>query len=775
MRMVCLVRLLLLSLVCFVFALAAPAEAAGETRPLAAGGDHTCALKNGGAVLCWGNNQSGQLGNGTTSAGGGTPVAVTGLGSGVAAIAAGYSHTCALTTGGALRCWGANEYGELGNGATANSNLPVTVTGLASGVAAIATGSLHTCALTTGRAVLCWGNNEFGQLGNGTTESSSVPVAVPGLASGVLAIDAGYKHTCALMIGGGVLCWGWSDFGQLGNGSTAASYVPVAVTGLSTAVVAIAAGGGHTCAITTGGGALCWGYNEGGQLGNGATANSSVPVAVTGLASGVATIAAGGIHTCAMMTSGGALCWGDNELGGLGNGATANSSVPVAVTGLASGVTAIDAGSNHACALTADGGARCWGYNHYGQLGIGTAGYSPAPVAVKGLASGVSAISAGGVHACALTTGGGVLCWGYGGNGELGNGTAGSSFVPVPVTGLASGVAAIAAGFWHNCARTTVGGAWCWGYNGFGELGNGTTVNSSVPVAVTGLASGVTALAVGDDHTCALTTGGGVSCWGRNESGQLGDGTNVKRSLPAAVTGLASGVAAITAGYQHSCALTTGGAVLCWGLNVSGQLGDGTTANRSVPVAVTGLASGVAAIAASGDDTCAVTTSGALLCWGYNGIGELGNGTTVNNSVPVTVTGLASGVAAVAASGWHTCALTTGGGVLCWGYNNQGQLGEGTAVDSSVPVAVTGLASGVAAIATGNSHNCALTTGGGVRCWGSDTNGELGDGHVPQSDVPVTVIGFSGGSPEQVPALGAPGLVLLIAALGATALASRPR
>ena len=510
---------------------------------------------------------------------------------GIVAISAGGGHTCALTAQGGVKCWGNNGLGQLGDGATANSETPVDVYGLTSGVRAIAAGSEHTCALTTGGGVLCWGHNIRGQLGDGSTTTRRVPAAVGGLSSGVAAIAAGGYHTCALMGDNSIRCWGDNDDGQVGDGSAGTDrLLPVYTNnGIQRDVKAIAAGNSHTCVLTTSGAVKCWGANYDGQLGNGTGTRSLVAVAVKDLGSSVQAITTYSSHTCALMQDNGIRCWGENSSGQLGDGSNSNRLVPVSVNGLTTGVAAVSAGEGYTCALLLDGSVKCWGNNFLGQVGDGTsAGSISTPVSVRGLSTGMRAIAAGGGHTCALSAEGGVTCWG--------NSDVSASFAPVDVVGFGGPGATVAAGKYHTCVLTAAGGVKCWSWNERGQLGDGSGRNQWTPVDVVGLTSGVTAIVAGGEHTCALTVGHGVICWGSNARGQLGDGTTTNRLTPVDVWGLTRDVQAIAAGENHTCALTTSGAVLCWGWNRNGQVGDGSGEDRWKPVGVQGLGSDVRAI-----------------------------------------------------------------------------------------------------------------------------------------------------------------------------------
>jgi alpha-tubulin suppressor-like RCC1 family protein len=353
----------------------------------------------------------------------------------------------------------------------------------------------------------------------------------------------------------------------------------------------------------------------------------------------------------------------------------------------------ISYGQEMGCAVLSSGGLKCWGVNNGGQVGDGTTTNRSTPVDVSGLSSGVTGISVGiaSYSSCALLSTGGVKCWGGNGSGQIGDGTTTIRSTPVDVSGLSSGVSAISVGDRIACAVLSTGAAKCWGGNGSGQIGDGTTTNRYTPVAVSGLSSGVSTIAAGGSHTCALLTTGGVKCWGQNSNGRLGDGTTTWSNFPVDVSGLSSGVSAISAGGQHTCALLSTGGVKCWGFNSSGQLGDGTITNSSTPVNVSGLSSGVTAISTGWSSSCALLSTGAVKCWGGNGSGQLGDGTKTNSSTPVDVLTLSSGVSAISAGYGNTCALLGGGVVKCWGANYTGQLGDGTTTERLTPTAVVGL------------------------------------------------------------------------------------
>lgn len=348
-----------------------------------------------------------------------------------AGLRAGRHHTCARLSEGSVRCWGANEYGQLGVELDVRTNkLSPTIIPDLIDVVELAAGIEHMCARLTDGTVRCWGWNGNGQVGDPAAPGGALaPRLVPGLAN-VAGLAAGDRHTCAHLADGTVRCWGSNDMGQLGDGTTEERHSPVAVPDLQ-GVTKLVAGYGHTCARLGDGSVRCWGSNMFGELGDGTMIDSVAPVTVPGLTD-VAGLASGVLHTCARLGDGSARCWGSNMTGALGDGTTTDSATPTLVSGLGN-VAELSAGASHTCARLIDGSVRCWGANAHGQVGDGTpAPIVASPIAVPGLST-VAALATGQNHSCALVDDGAVRCWGANDAGQLGDGTTTSRLTPTPV------------------------------------------------------------------------------------------------------------------------------------------------------------------------------------------------------------------------------------------------------------------------------------------------------------------------------------------------------
>jgi alpha-tubulin suppressor-like RCC1 family protein len=342
-------------------------------------------------------------------------------------------------------------------------------------------------------------------------------------------MSSGYFHSCGVATGGAAYCWGDNAFGKLGDNGGPQTSIAVPVFGGKSFAQA-SAGRDHSCGVIAGGAAYCWGDNGAGKLGAGTTTGSAVPIAVSGGLT-FANVSAGYQHSCGVTTGGAAYCWGDNQNGALGNASTAPSNVPSPVSGTLN-FSSVSAGRFFTCGLTVGGAAYCWGANNDYELGAGVNSASQStPVAVSG-GYNFAAVSAGGFHACGLTSAGAAYCWGLNSYGELGLGHTTTSTTPAPVSGIT--FATISAGNRHTCGVTTAGAAYCWGDNTSGQIGDGTTATSTSPTPVSGglIFSSVTA---GRFHTCGVTTSNAGYCWGGNASGQVGDGTVKDMLMPVRV------------------------------------------------------------------------------------------------------------------------------------------------------------------------------------------------------------------------------------------------
>ncbi len=633
---------------------------------------------------------------------------------------------CAIINGG-VQCWGKNQYGILGTGNTTPSNIPIQVTGLTSGVQALAVGYYHACAIVNG-AAKCWGANSSGQVGDGTQTNRTTPVAVSGLSSGVQALAAGQFFTCALQ-NGVVKCWGKNQLGQIGNsgvavGATGFQLTPISVSILGSNVQDIKAFGDNVCALTNGK-VYCWGDNEFGQLGistSGAGIYSNVPVQVkdsTGASflTDVQSISVGGFHACAII-SGGLKCWGRNSHYQLGDGTATQRLLPFSST-LTTGVQEVSAGHLHTCVIV-DGVPKCWGYNTDRQVGNNLTATQTSPTNVLNSSlnsfTGAQSISAGQFGSCANINGS-IQCWGTNTNGTLGNGTNITSATAVQVSGLIGGLQDFAVGSYHSCAVVN-GGVQCWGRNNYGQLGDGTTTNRSSPVIAIASGTGAQSVAVGDYHTCAIVNGG-IRCWGLNDKNQISPAATAYFTNPqiftqmSGATSFTSGVQMITAGSKFNCVVKNG-LTYCWGDNTDGILGVGVKGGSS---AIPGFISSTihSLISSSAGSTCITSSLNQIRCWGTNNADPLSSAGGPMQSVY----GNNRGIQGFAMSDSHHCAVRSGL-AECWGLNSTGVLGDGSTLDSQdTPVQVTGLTSGVQAVSVTEDTSCTIVNGA-IKCWGTN-------------------------------------------------------
>ena len=671
----------------------------------------------------------------------------------------GFGHVCALTMEGDVSCWGRNEYGQLGRGlASAFERVAMRPALPSVRFRALSAGGTHSCAVTYGNELYCWGDNSFGQVGNGTTADAHTPqlisTAAPLPAGSVSSVDVDYQSTCAVTTSSDAVCWG-RQFDGVSLYSSTSVVVPTTVTtstGLASgSVVSIAAQWGGACALTNTGHLYCWGWNGTGSVGDNTTTKRLAPTLVhegEGLTQGtIVSMATSDSQSCAIESSGELYCWGlYMSLGSLGTSANSNPLEPAKVLtgdGLTD-VSAVGVGTIHTCA-TSGGDFFCWGHNDRGQLGTGDVSERTEPTKINHALPPTTrvlqlvAVSAGDYHTCAVDIENDAYCWGLGADGRLGNDVVFNRSSPSrvsPATGLTPGtVAQVAAGGSHSCARTSAGGVYCWGANWVGQVGDGTTESQALPAPVTGPAGFGAArdIDTGWAHSCMVNTAGAIYCWGGGADGQLGNGTENASSTPVAVSSgggyTGSNALSVDAGDAHTCAVLSSGDSVCWGANGNGRLGDGTTTSRVVPVAVSSLTS-AADLSAGGDHTCALRTNGAVLCWGANTAGQLGQGNTTAALIPTTVTG-AGEASSVAAGRQFSCATQTSGATLCWGRNDLAQAGHLGGSNLLTPARVSygaGLMDDVLHVSAGGKHACAINDSQESLCWGHNSFGQLGNG-----------------------------------------------
>jgi len=817
------------------------------------GDNFTCGLYEGKA-FCWGLNSSGQLGEAgpSTSV---EPLAIntTGVlaGKTIKMITAGANHACAIASDDLVYCWGSGSEGQLGNGSNANSSVPVAVsrTGVLSGktILSVTAGSNHTCVIASDGFSYCWGLNTNGQLGNSSTVSTNLPVATlrtSGPLSGrtVKSIAAGGSQTCAITSIDSATCWGQNTNGQLGNNSITQRDVPVDVNTngvlAGKTIKSISTGKFHTCAIASDDNGYCWGLNTNSGLGNGLTSQSTVPVAVSTsgqlLNKTLKNITVGLYYTCAIASDNNAYCWGYGGHGNLGNGSSSTTNtavVAVTTSGALAGktlkyITTLSVNSYATCVIASDDQLYCFGANANKQLGFDAPGNTNVPTLARGAIVSNMLISIGGVAATnvtqlsstSLTATTPVQTDGYknvtatrydGQVSTLTNGyqyTSGPGNISLsPSSGSLSGgdtVTITGSNFdadtkvkvddiylssftrVNDTTITFTTPAQLYGRNvevvvediygaqsssvffsytdppmtisSVSPSGGSVAGGGTLTVTGTNFSPGVkdiSQISSGSAFTCGIYNNDAY-CWGF--AGKLGDGTNTESHVPVAVvkTGVLAGktIKQISAGQSGACAIASDDQAYCWGQGGNGQTGDGVAAANLVPDAVSraGVLAGltIKSISSGDNHTCVIASDDLLYCWGYNANGQLGNGSTTQSTIPVAVSraGVLAGktIKSVSSSASNTCVVASDDQVYCWGYNAGSQLGNGSTIQSLTPVAVStaGALSGktIKLMSSGGGTTCVVASDEYIYCWGDNNVGQYGNNSVTQSTVPTATL-----------------------------------
>ena len=689
----------------------------------ATGANSTHAIRSDGTLWGWGENGWGQLGNGTTTAAA-SPVQI-GTDTNWSTLAAGSTYVVAIRSDGTLWGWGANDNGQLGIGSTTATSTPIQV-GTGTDWRRVWAGESHTVAirtpddLTPCGTLWAWGSNASGEVGDGTTTLRNAPVQV-GTDSDWCVAAAGTTFTLAVKAGGTLWAWGRNSSGQLGDGTTTPRISPVQI-GTGTNWSQVAAAVDNSLGRKTDGTLWSWGANIFGTLGTGTLSDSTSPVQV-GSATAWSLVAAGARHSLATQSDGSLWSWGSESAGQMGdNGVRSRRSLPTQVAGAS--WSQLAPGSLHTLAIKGDGTLWGWGANSTGQIGDGSTVIRTAPVQV-GTDTNWSQASASNSHSLAVRTDGTLWAWGANSFGQIGDGTTTNRTAPVQIGSDTNWVAVAAGGitlgdftFSHSVALKSNGTIWTWGYNGQGQLGDGSTTDRSAPVQLGSLTTW-SQITAGGRHTIARQSDGTVWGWGRNADGQLGDGSTTQRTSPVQV-GTDTDWISVTAGLEHNVARKTNGSVWSWGANGRSQI-DGTFAIKTSPFRI-GLGVDWTGTAGALSYSLFLRSDGTAWAGGENLDGQFGNGSRVHSRPPFTQVALFSDWTQVRAFGSRSGGIRTNGTLWTWGSNDWGQLGIG--VDTFSPANTSfSLLNGSAAltgannsgmhdfgtVAVGNTANVSLT------------------------------------------------------------------
>lgn len=692
-----------------------------------------------------------------------TPVATTGATTGTTVLSAavifneitdnwaqintGYSHTLAIKKDGSLWAWGNNVFGQLGDGTEVFKTSPVRI-GTDNDWVQVAAGDDHSMAIKSNGTLWGWGTSIHGAFGDSTVSQKTNPFKI-GIATDWAKVYAARDYTLAIKTDGTLWAWGKNGSGQLGINDTISEQATPTQVGSDNLWTQISLGSTHALGLKKDGTLWAWGSNSNGQLGNGESGKDIKQLSP--LKIGVATdwvqVAAGKStslsHSLALKSDNTLWGWGNNgfnQLGFVNVAGVSNYLNPVQI-GTATDWVTITAGTYGSLAIKKTGTLWAWGWNISHSLGIsGLSGSSVQDTPIQvGTANNWSQVSAFSLHAVALKTNGTLSTWGNNYSGELGLGVSAreqNRSAPSAISTLSS-VAQIAVGGSHSAAIKTDGTLWTWGQGDFNALGDGTTTTKTNPIQV-GQANDWAKVSAGKYSTLAIKSNGTLWAWGSNIYGQLGTADTLSKDSPLQV-GSDTKWTQVSTGYTHTLAIKSDGSLWAWGSNSFGKLGDGSTTSSSSPILI-GSDNTWVQVAAGYAHSLAIKSNGTLWAWGLNSSGQLGNGNTTNLSSPIQV-GTDSNWALVATGDTHTMARKTNGTLWTWGNNKFGQLGNGISglLNKEISPVQVGTDTTWTQISAGDSHSLALKANGTLWTWGLNSVGQLGNSSNTSSSSPVQV------------------------------------
>jgi len=628
----------------------------------------------------------------------------------------GTASRCFEIRSGKLWAWGNNELGQLGDGTYTQRSSPVQI-GNDSDWVMVRPGYWHTLGLKSDGTLWAWGYNSVGMFGDGTNGNSLTPKKI-GTDNDWVNISAGTSFSLGLKSDGTLWGWGYNNVYQLGNGYTQTTFSPKQI-GKDNKWVSVVAGRTFGYALRSDGTLWAWGENTAGKLGDGTTTNRSTPVQV-GTDNKWVSMKAGLEFGMGMKSDGTLWAWGRNFSGQLGDGTNTDRYSPVQCGRDNDWVTFV-ASSHTSLAIKSDGSLWTWGSNKWGMLGNGKDIDENTPIKIGTDHNWVN-LGAGASLSYAVKSDGSLWACGNNAHGGVGDGTYNNSRYEFIKISTDSKFVNISSGAFHSAGLKSDGTLWTWGYNYFGQLGDSSTKQKNNPVQI-GKDSTWMSIALGANHSLGLKANGTLWAWGNNEKGQLGNGTTNNSTIPTQI-GKDSIWASISAGGNHSLALKADGTLWAWGENSNGQLGDSSQNNRNKPVQV-GKQYGWVSISAGNKHTIGLTSNGRLFAWGANDMRQLGDGSKTQRNKPVRLGGDSTWIA-MSAGGFHNLGLKSDGTLWAWGNNDREQLGDGTTSTRNGPTKI-GSETKWIAISAGNTHNIGLKSDGTLWFWGDNAAGQFKD------------------------------------------------